>query len=406
MTNIIPENGNGSKPVAHTNGFTPDDAGQPEKLRAPYILTPDPLAHQASEVKRPEPKQPAKKERHFKPFTLADLIARPPKQWLITGLFGRGDMGMIFGPPGSGKTFVTADMIVAACLGKPFAGQFSTARPLNIAYCASEGLDGLPQRFAAAAAHHGMADDCLNFTFFEIVPQLFDGNSPDSIALFVAEWREAEEAGQVGPLDLLFIDTQHGATVGADENSSTHMGLCLHAAKAAIKALGCTVALNHHSNRAGTGERGSSSMRGAMDFMIETKEVVRGEKFTMQCAKLKDGRAWEAQGFTLVPVPGFAAPRVEWTGTVAKGNDEHKGDARKSDTGRKVLQVLGSDESRMFTRLEIGEEIDSTPQNVGNVADRLIREGYITQVQNERKILAYIITAAGKEALQDVDKPI
>jgi DNA-binding transcriptional ArsR family regulator len=406
---MIKQNGDGIKPVVYTNGFNHHDNhhddGQPEKLRV-YVPTPDPLGYQeASEVKRPEPEQPTKKERHFKPFTLAELALRPSKQWLVKNLFGRGDLGMDYGLPGHGKTFEALDLIMATCSGQRFAGRFDVTRKLNVAYCASEGLDGLPQRVMAAAAHHQVPDDCPNFAFFEIVPQLFDGNSPDSIALFVAEWQEAQEAGEAQPLDLMVIDTQHGATVGADENSSTHMGHCLHAAKAAIKALGCAVMLIHHSNRAGTGERGSGAMRGAMDFMIECKKVSEG-KFSMHCAKLKDGAAWEAQGFTLVPVSGFTAPRVEWTGPLAQAGSKPSADGRKSETRIKILEELYKNEGCRLKRMDIAEAIGMKPAAVGNVAKRLAAEGLIDDCQDEYGILVHSITTAGIKALQDEDEPI
>jgi hypothetical protein len=184
--------------------------------------------------------------RHFHPHTLADLLKMPPKQWLIDQVLGAGDLAMVYGPPGSGKTFVVIDLVFAACLGQQFANRFQASHCLNVAYCAGEGISGLPARFAAAAALHGVSE-LAHFTFFDAVPQLFSdqrqANDLENMARFVLEWQERQLLGETPALDLLVVDTLHSATVGADENSAQDMGQALALAKLAAKTLGCAVLL-------------------------------------------------------------------------------------------------------------------------------------------------------------------
>lgn len=334
----------------------------------------------------------------FHPLTFVDLLGRPPKEWLIEEVFGAGDIGMIYGPPGSGKTFTVIDLCMAACLGRLWARRFTVARPLAVAYCAGEGLGGLPQRFAAAAQHHGI-EDLTNFTFFGSAPQLFtperDAGSAtaETIGRFVQEWQKRRQDGQASELDLLIVDTLHSATAGADENSAQDMGQVLQAVKAASKALGCAVLLVHHSNKAGTGERGSSAMRGAMDFMIEVKPMAG--KYAMECAKLKDSAAWKSQTFDLVEIGESA--RVWWD----EPSDGEAGDGRKSETGREILLLLDSVGENKLTAKQIGEAIDSKPQTVNKVIKRLEKDRLIERDQNERGTWRFALTPEGKEALQN-----
>lgn len=273
-------------------------------------LTPDPVPRD------PVTRAPAPV---FRSQSFAELVALPPKSWLIETVLGPGDLGMIYGPPGSGKSFLVIDAIFAACRGAQWALRFAIPRPLRVAYCAGEGLGGLPQRFVAAAHQHGV-DDLPNFTFFACAPQLFTParepqHAPaETMRQFVHEWQQrttpdtGPDAGTAPALDILIIDTLHSATAGADENSAQDMGRVLAAGKAAARTLGCAVILVHHSNKAGTGERGSSALRGAMDFMLEVKPAAG--RFVMSCEKLKDAPAWPPQTFSLVALGDSA--RVWW----------------------------------------------------------------------------------------------
>jgi hypothetical protein len=311
----------------------------------------------------------------FKPLTLAELLLLPPKVWLIDQLLGAGDLAMLYGPPGSGKTFIVIDLLFAACLGKQFAMRFDVLRPLTVAYAAGEGVSGLPARFAAAAEHYGI-NNLPNLTVFDAAPQLFDESSADSLGRFVAEWRERQAAGQVGALDLLVIDTMHSATLGADENSAQDMGRVLAMAKAATKLLGCTVLMLHHSNKAGTAERGSSALKGAMDAQIEVKPVAG--KYVMHCEKLKDGEQWKDQTFDLVAMG--ESVRVWW--------DEPGGELPNSSgkLGSKLRAELQGRPGVKFGAKQLAEAVGCTQAAAINGLARLVEKGEIKRsLQDEKR---------------------
>lgn len=305
-------------------------------------------------------------EPRFKPLSLAELLQLPPKVWLVDQFLGAGDLAMLYGPPGSGKTFVVIDLLFAACLGQQFAMRFDVLRPLTVAYCAGEGVSGLPARFAAAAERWGVSN-LPNLTVFDAAPQLFDESSADAIGRFVGEWEERQAAGQVKALDLLVIDTMHSATVGADENSAQDMGKVLGLAKNAIKRLGCTVLMLHHSNKAGTAERGSSALKGAMDAQIEVKPVA--SKYVMHCEKLKDGEQWKDQTFDLVAM--CDSVRVWW--------DEPGGEMQgsKGKQAERLLSELQSRPGKKFTAKQLAEAVGASQNATSNALARLVEKGEI-----------------------------
>lgn len=298
------------------------------------------------------------KEEIFPPLNFQQLLALPSKQWLIHQMIGVDDLCMIYGQPACGKSFVAIDLILAACLGQTFAERFVVAKPLNIAYCAGEGVSGLPGRFAAAAEHYGVTN-LQNFTFFSSVPDL-TGKPLDmggyildyTIEQFAKEWEERENKQRikdeindvnhhVNQLDLLIIDTLHSATPGAEENSASDMGRLISACRSATRRLGCAVVLIHHTNKDGSAERGSSSLRGAMDCMIEIKQIRKDEtKAVMSCSKLKDGEAWKSQTFDLVAQGDNGSVRVWWD-KVIESNRPDGGKKGKEELDReRILEYM------------------------------------------------------------------
>jgi len=305
----------------------------------------------------------------FKPLSLSGMLALPPKEWLIRDVLGAGDLVMLYGPPGGGKTFAVIDLIFAACLGQQFAKRFDVARALSVAYCAGEGVGGLPQRFAAAAEYYGVSE-LPGFTFFAAAPQLFTALDSDptaeTIGRFVAEWKARQAAGTAGRLDVLVIDTMHAATTGADENSAQDMGKVLAAIKGASRELGCAVLLVHHSNKQGSAERGSSALRGAMDAVISIFPA--SSKFTMTAEKIKDAQLWKGQTFDLVAMADSV--RVWWDEVIeSTGTPGRQAEALHAEMAKRV--------GVRFAAKQLAEAAGMSQSAAINVLTRLVDKGTV-----------------------------
>jgi len=332
----------------------------------------------------------------FERLSLGAMLDMPPKEWLIHHILGKGDIGAIYGAPGCGKTFAVIDLVMAACTGESYSNEFDIARPLEVAYCAGEGISGLPERFRAAAHYRGVTN-LPNFGFYQIVPQLFGSDGDATISRFVADRKSLQGSGKCEKLDLLVIDTLHTATVAADENSAQDMGKMLHACRWAASELGCAVLLVHHTTKGGGSERGSSALRGAADFMIEIRRISdTGTKALMHCSKLKDGEAWKDRTFDLVAIDGFDSVRVWWDepGSISET------DKRRGETARRILEVLIK-ASGVLTAKQIGEALDAKPQTVNKIIPKLERDGLVSRSQTNRQTWCYAVTEKGKGASQD-----
>ena len=84
---------------------------------------------------------------------LADIVPDDEPLWLIDGLIPAGpSLGVIFGQPKSGKSFLTADMFLHVAMGRAYAG--CTVQQGAVVYITKEGVRGFQRRMMTARQHH------------------------------------------------------------------------------------------------------------------------------------------------------------------------------------------------------------------------------------------------------------
>ena len=339
------------------SSFEVPDEAPPSQNGAGYHETPpdvDPT--QDTETAGADEAQPAYWQTQL--YTLDAFLQRPKKTWLVDRILGAGDFVLLFGESGHGKTHAVIDFAFSCLTGNTFADTFSVARPLSVAYATGEGVGGLADRLRAVAQHYGRTD--VPLYIFSDIPQLYERTSPPGAVAFISAWRAMAEAGQVpAQLDVLVLDTLHNATTGADENSARDVSTIMQTLRLLRDALGCAIVLVHHSNKAGTDYRGSSSLKGAMDSMLRAQKT--GDSYILSCEKIKDGEAWQAQRFELAQ-DGDAAEgvHVKWTGAAKV--------AGKAEThAARCVAFLRANAGEYFTADDITREIGLSPDNAKNV---------------------------------------
>ena len=213
--------------------------------------------------------------------------------WLIKNVLPAEGLGVIFGRPGSGKTFSVMDIAMHVAGGIKWRGKKVT--PADVSYVSPEAGRLGVNRVIGWSRHHGIA-----------WPQGFR-LSPASINLCSdatdAEALVADIKANQPSCRLVVIDTLNRAMAGGDENSGEDMGrfvaLCDHIAK----ELRAFVLVVHHSGKdAAKGSRGHSSLLGAVSLELEvTKE--QGQPGTIKVTKMRDGEDGAEYGFDIDSVP-------------------------------------------------------------------------------------------------------
>lgn len=91
----------------------------------------------------------------FRWLTLDELEALGPPEWLIDGILPRWSYGMLYGPSGSGKSFLALEMAICVAIGVDFHGRATRAAG-SAFYVAAEDPRDFPIRERAWRKHHGV----------------------------------------------------------------------------------------------------------------------------------------------------------------------------------------------------------------------------------------------------------
>jgi hypothetical protein len=190
------------------------------------------------------------------------LMQLSDPDWLISGMVPRRGVGALVAQSGAGKTTFAAQMKVAIATEQPLFGHTVRHGGASV-YVATEDPSGFKVRLRAAkrSANLSLEQSVGIYTF----PEAIDLRDAVSVARFT---RFLQQTHLDRPLELIVIDTYAASMPGASENSSEDTTLAMAHAHQWREQLQATVMIVHHTNAAGTRERGHSAMRGALDFLI------------------------------------------------------------------------------------------------------------------------------------------
>lgn len=214
--------------------------------------------------------------------------------WFIDKLIPRNSTGQLFGPSGGGKTFNAVDISLATAVGGTTLNGHRVNKGL-VLYLAGEGHDGLRRRIRAWQLHHNKVKEDL--ALFYLSRNTINFDSPDVQAAINEGNSLTEQHGT--PVALIVIDTLARHLEG-DENNARDMGAFIKEVDRLRNSFPGSVAIIvHHSGHGEdtrTRARGSSALKGAMDFEFCC------DKGLLTVTKMKDGETPSPIEFTLRPV--------------------------------------------------------------------------------------------------------
>jgi len=220
----------------------------------------------------------------YKVLSPEAIQALPPQKWRVKYVLPTTGLAALFGPSGSGKSFLALDLASCISRGAPWFGIRVNQAP--VLYVMLEGEGGIRNRIAAHESAHGP----LPADLFGVITQSFQLTTPQD----VIDLGAASPSGAV-----IFIDTLNRAAPTSDENSSKEMGIILQAAKdLQLMTQGLVIVVHHTGKDSSKGMRGHSSLHAALDAAIEVERTATGARH-WSIAKAKDGEDGKRVGFKL-----------------------------------------------------------------------------------------------------------
>jgi hypothetical protein len=328
----------------------------------------------------------------FKLLTAAELAALPPMRELVRGVLPATGLGAMFGPSGSGKSFLVLDLLGAVTTGRDWFGH-AIPNACKAVYVALEGEAGVSKRVAAFMAKHGPLDGLR-----VILSPLDIRLANDRAALVAAIKAEGFSKG------VLCLDTLNRAAAGMDENDSRDMGEVIGALKEIQAELGGVVVAVHHSGKDPLkGLRGHSSLLAALDCVIEvTRQEERREwklskskdgedgnahPFTLEVVELgEDGDGWPVTSCTIRPeeqaadvvgrakVPSGGNQRILWDGIGELLRDSHHFGQGEAPPTRPCIQL---EEAISQLRGRLAVTTDRQTERARQAITRLVSRGLL-----------------------------
>jgi putative DNA primase/helicase len=202
--------------------------------------------------------------------------------WILQKFVPAGANGVYFAPSGTFKTFVTLDLCCSIAASMDW--QELKLSHGQVFYIAAEGDLTIARRIKAWEITHAKKVG-------ERLAVVSHAISPTDLSMkerLIEKINATSKRNGVKPT-LVVFDTLAQCSAGLEENNSSEMGRYLAECNDISRRTGATVLNIHHTGKRGADFRGSSSIKGNVDFML-TSEPIRNRNSTrLSIIKQKDG---------------------------------------------------------------------------------------------------------------------
>ena len=289
---------------------------------------------------------------------------RPP-EWLIGDLITAGSYAMLFGAPGTFKTFIALDMALTIASGGLDSSELCWPEVPAIGpvlFAAGEGRSDIAKRVSAWHKKHNLGEETGNFILGDPVPLVAENHTPFLEGAKLASPREGYK--------LVILDTVSRSMAGMNENAQQDASAFTNLVEHIQYELGAAVLALHHT---GLNEkhrsRGSSVFGADTDTIIRLDRETKAKVVSLTMTKQKDAPEWTKKKYVrLDTIIVSMDPLIDSLVAVKPSENEcPKGDkfhptadenvTQLEAVGDAVLRWLESDKLRKWSTSKLADAI-------------------------------------------------
>ena len=314
---------------------------------------------------------------------------KPQRIWHLKNLLLASVFGIVYGPPGCGKSFLVTDMALTGAAA-PFLSEDQRpdwfgyrGKQFGTVYVVAEGHEDFEIRLHAWRQANGIPQDA--FIPFAFLPTSIDMRSSDADtkklhAEIVGLDRIMKARCGVG-VDLVVIDTVARVLAGGNENASEVMSAFVrNCGKLQASTKVAAIGVHHGGKEGGRGPRGHEALHGAADLEIEVTGATEESPNTFVIRKLKAGPGGATHRFRLKQVVvGVDEDQENITSCVVSDIPRVREASGAGDDADKPIGFKLSNNEALFFRcvIEALSSLDAVPpeprlglpSSVGKVVD-------------------------------------
>jgi len=336
---------------------------------------------------------------HSRLLDVADLIVHiKPIDWLVRGYIENDSLALIYGAPGSGKSFFTVDLACSIATGTDWFGH--KVKPGSVYYIAGEGHNGLARRFKGWQESHKV--NLLNGVLYKSAGATQLMSEEHLIELSEDIYQTAEQTG-VKPV-AIFIDTLARNFGNGDENSTQDMSRVIALVDQHLRQrFLCLVVIVHHSGHNAERARGSSSLKAAVDSEYEVVKDESGN-VTIRGTKMKDAELPPELVLKLksIELPGVFDEDGEPVTSAYLGTADDLIHSKVAETtdGKKILasDVLNVLQAEWLSNKKLGLALNITQASAQRAVKALASYGFVAMIGSGRAREGHL-TQEGLQAL-------
>ena len=241
-----------------------------------------------------------------------------PPNWLIRDTAPEGGYMMMFGAPGTFKTFIALDVALSVASGRsetPYGKVEASGAAL---FAVGEGRSNHRARITAWEQVHNGGKKVRNFVLADPVPSV-----TEDWATFIEGALKLHPEGY----KIVVIDTVGRSMQGADENTQKDASLLTKRVETLQRQLGATVLALHHTGHGNTDrEKGSVESSATADTRIAVKRAEGDYIAALTMWKQKDAAEWPdacfGKGWRYLKLSKVSTPIGETLVVVKAGDGE------------------------------------------------------------------------------------